>query len=189
VTDLPFLDRPVSQIAEHSHGCCAAARRWLLAAGVGHGGSVAWVADHIIWAPTEWPIHWCDLLCDPSGDCGVQAAVAEHALRATGATVRRVQMILRYAPQELAQWQGMWNRSGSSTKWIDGTVCYHEAVAVGEQRVRIIDATEPLIWTSAADGLVALRIDGVSGATVEWEDMVLPVGRWHRFTESQVPAT
>ena len=178
---LPFADRPISTIAEHPGGCCTAARRWLLAMATGQGTSVAWVGEQIPWGPSTWPVHWCELLDSPQGDCGVQAAVADHCLRANGHAVRRVQMVLRYSPDELAQWAGMWGRSDSRTHWIDGGLCYHEAVAVGEAEVRILDATDPITWTAGADGLVALRIDGPDGASVRWEDHQVPLGQWLRL--------
>jgi hypothetical protein len=110
----------------------------------------------------------------------VQAAIAEFTCRELGMPVRRVQLILRCAGQELAQWELLWRNSPSTTRWIDGALCYHEAVAVGDRSIRILDATEPVIWTGREDGIVALRVvDPTCGdGLVDWDGTLINLNTW-----------
>lgn len=176
-----------SQISSHDDGCCWAAQSWLVAmartANVEGGASPAWVGDRIPWGPVDWPFFWCQLFEEPTGDCGVHAAVAAYTSAQLGARVRRVQLILAYGHQEVAHWTAMWGGSGSTTNWTNGTCCYHETVALGEDEINIPDATESVMWTGAQDGIVALRFDDPhADGSVWWERRQLPLNTWVKLS-------
>jgi hypothetical protein len=95
-------------------------------------------------------------------------------------------MSIRYPLQQQVQWQEHWDRSPSTVAWIKGSLCYHEALAVGDSYVRILDATDPVEWLGAQDGIAALRIRGDGSEFVEWGGRRFQTGTWldlSHFTE------
>jgi hypothetical protein len=143
---------------------------------------LAWIGRLFSWGPVRWPLAWCDLIGIEHGDCGVHAAVAELALKGRGLTCRRVQLALgRSTYYELETWRRLWERAGVPSHWVGETWTYHEAVAVGDRAIEVLDATHAIRWTNPVpDGILAIRIEPLDSEdiSVTWNAEVVDCGRW-----------
>lgn len=176
--------RPASHFEHHNQQCCQAGQAWVwgvhLAYSNGDPLSISWIRRRYPWAPTSWPVFWCELPNLEGGDCGVHAALAETCISASDVPVRRAQMLLRFGFEESEHWAAMWNREGVVPDWISADVCYHEVVAVGDRYVRLLDPGDNVEWVSPhMPSVLAVRILGGKGESYVWGDREFATGLWY----------
>jgi hypothetical protein len=190
-----WQDFPYSALSHHGAACCDIAREWVLSMDFAqlNGADVAsgprWLRARYKWGPSEWPMHWCDVVRRKTIDCGAHAALSREAFRARGLTAFPAQLVQRYTEDATGQWREKWGREQVSCHWLDGEHIYHEATAlqVGTSDVKIWDASSAS-WLDAPQSgagygtVVAVRFFADDGAgTLNWGDRALTPNVWNQL--------
>ena len=168
--DLAQLDEILcSYLSSHAGDCCTDAQTLVVGRFTTHlhvGSALAAVAAEVHWAPSRWPVWWCDVDADdPHGDCGVIAAIASSVLTRYGIEHHRGRAAIEPAPAVPAHWSSTWQAAASSEAWIGPTLVHHEVIRIDD---RWWDPTEGSWFTGAGSMLLAGRVVGVRAEDERW---------------------
>jgi hypothetical protein len=183
---------PHSQLLHHGQACCDVAREWLLAMDFAqlNGGDLLsgprWMRQKYEWGPSDWPIHWCEVVGRKTIDCGVHSAIAHEAFAARGVTAFRAQFVQRYNPEAISQWRLKWGEEQVSVHWLEDEFIYHEgnALLVGEDEVKLWDASAGWWINPRQSGgygsLAAVRMFGQGREEpVRWGEHLIKLDEWY----------
>ena len=187
-------DFPYSHLSHHGEACCDIAREWVVDMdfaqlnGADLTSGPRWLRAKYKWGPSPWPMHWCDVVCRDTIDCGAHAALSREVFQARGLTAFPAQLVQRYSEEATEQWRGKWSQEDVSCHWVDQNHIYHEATALmmADGTVKIWDASAAC-WMSPrqpGDGygsLVAVRIFGDTQRTLKWGNRDLRLNAWNEL--------
>jgi hypothetical protein len=143
-------DFPHSELSHHGAACCDIAREWLRAMdfaqlnGAQLSSGPRWLRAKYKWGPSEWPMHWCDVVERETIDCGAHAALSRDVFQARGMTAFPAQLVQQFDEQATTQWRAKWSGEGVSCHWLDDTHIYHEVTAV------LFDGGELKLWDASS---------------------------------------
>ena len=180
-----------SRISHHGEMCCEIAREWVISTdytSLGGGDVLSgprWLRHRFKWGASAFPIHWCEAARRKTLDCGALAALAHELFTIRGVRSRRVQLVQRFSSVATAQWSCSWRDAGVPVSWIDRDLIYHEGCAVGDERIKVWDASAGW-WIDPRTGdgygaLLAIRISAPGEDTVfDWGEHKLDSNKWTR---------
>ncbi len=185
---------PPAALSHHGQECCELARRWLLAMDYSQlRGSKCltgprWLSEKYKWGPSRWPLYWCEALRKKTLDCGAAAALAREVFTARRLVAFPTQLIEQFTEEATKQWATRWVEHASPTRWIAGSLTYHEACAVvtRDNEIRIWDPSDGC-WLDPEQpggygGVLALRLTVAfsdPGDWWRWGPYPVPGNQWH----------
>jgi hypothetical protein len=178
--DLARLDAiSLSEVSAHCGQCCFWARRTVLGRfdrWPDLGSRLAAIPVLIPWGPVRWPVHWCSLAADeePTGDCGVHAAVAAALLADAGWTFARGRAALEPSPYALRHWRATWSEAGADDRWVASRVVHHEVIRIDE---RWWDPTEARWFAGPGDHVLSGRVAALRTEDAVWRFPAVDGGR------------
>jgi hypothetical protein len=149
-----------------------------------------WLRARYKWGPSNWPMHWCEVVRRKSIDCGAHAALSRELFTERGLVAFPAQLVQRYSEDSTDQWRVAWARDDVSSHWLDGENIYHEGAALlaGDNALKIWDASsaswiEPRQSGSGYGSLVALRVitepEEYSGTELAWGERTIVPNAWN----------
>ena len=184
---------PFSGISHHGSMCCEMAREWINAMDFSqlNGGNPLtgprWLRQKYNWGPTQYPIHWCEVIEQKTLDCGAHAALSREVFAARGVRSFPAQLVQQFSKNATSQWQRKWDEKETSTHWIKDDVIYHEgcAVLIGENEIKVWDSSAGWwinpTYNKGYGSLLALRIfasQNDSGTVYKWGNHLITPNQW-----------
>lgn len=189
------MEQPISEISHHRSRCCEDAHEWLVGtyaskarthAGSGWTSSLLALIEDFEWGPTQWPIHWCELMKVETIDCGVFSALARSILCRLGIPAYPAQVIHRKTEASVPHIRGIWKEAQSADDFFAGSsYSYHELCLIDPP-----ESTMPILFDTSYgirfgnfssndiyDAVSALRVE--SPRALKWYDIHLKDGNWH----------
>jgi hypothetical protein len=186
-----FRKKQPSRILNHNSTCCEVAQGWFR--GMDRSsrlqgpvtGMPLWIREHFDWGPSQWPLHWCELMASRKLDCGALAALTHVSLRDRGVPSFPAQTILNEGAQRCAHWLRRWTLENCPCDWIASPLVYHEVCAVPEQSVRDLRLWNPsanamMEWTDvdSISAVAAVRVVNAESDQVSLGGLTLPTNIW-----------
>jgi hypothetical protein len=143
------------------------------------------------WGPSQWPMHWCDVVERKVIDCGAHAAMAHEAFTPAGSLLSVPSSFSATAPTPPISGRSKWGDEQVSDHWIDDDLIYHEgnALLVGEDEVKLWDSSAGW-WINPRQAggygsLVAVRIFAEGpwggGDGFRWGEHRIKPNEWHQL--------